>query len=510
MQSTKMLNGDGQNQDYDVQLLASNIITVGVVSGLEVTLDLVSKGKGFIEVTRDADPTKTFYVQFELTEDLVIDTSGTKKVFVEITQENVDTASLNTEADGTGIGEIKIDTNYPSSNYIPLASIVSGSITDEREIIVIKESKIEDSIVSIVTPLINNALTTALNARNWKDSCRAATTEDITLSGEQTIDTVSIVTGDRVLVMNQDDAEDNGIYVADSSTWSRAEDFNTSSKITAATVGIEEGDEFNDVIFFCIADAPDVGVDAINFVGVSSNLTPTQAFNLTSKTKTGDDEHLHDQFKMMNQENNLEYISQPLPDYYTSVDSGSGASASVLESISASGSFSSTTGTRTARVSTFGVSLLNQTGMTYEISFIAKFSKTGTSATEELQGAGLFQDNADAEDMLADVTTGLVRVALVDGSLKFQTADNGASGTTEEAVAGVTAGDYNHYRIVFEDEVNAKLYVNGVLKNTITTTLPSTSVSLQIAMGLKNFQSGGSISNNLTLTSTRPFVKIVR
>lgn len=58
-----------------------------------------------------------------------------------------------------------------------------------------------------------------------KVPCKAATTADITLSGEQTIDGIACVTGDRVLVMEQDDAEDNGIYVVDTGAWSRAKDF---------------------------------------------------------------------------------------------------------------------------------------------------------------------------------------------------------------------------------------------------------------------------------------------
>ena len=66
-----------------------------------------------------------------------------------------------------------------------------------------------------------------------KASVRAATTANITLSGEQTIDGVSVVAGNRVLVKNQSTASENGIYVADASTWSRAEDANTSAEVTA-------------------------------------------------------------------------------------------------------------------------------------------------------------------------------------------------------------------------------------------------------------------------------------
>jgi hypothetical protein len=66
-----------------------------------------------------------------------------------------------------------------------------------------------------------------------KASVRAATTAGITLSGEQTIDGVSVVAGDRVLVKNQGTGSENGIYVASASGWSRADDANISAEVTA-------------------------------------------------------------------------------------------------------------------------------------------------------------------------------------------------------------------------------------------------------------------------------------
>ena len=62
---------------------------------------------------------------------------------------------------------------------------------------------------------------------NVKGSVVAATTANITLSGAQTIDGVSIVAGNRVLVKNQSTNTQNGIYVASASAWSRATDEQT-------------------------------------------------------------------------------------------------------------------------------------------------------------------------------------------------------------------------------------------------------------------------------------------
>ena len=62
-----------------------------------------------------------------------------------------------------------------------------------------------------------------------KASVRVATTANITLVNEQTIDGVVLSAGDRVLVKNQTNAEENGIYVVvDGGAWTRALDADNS------------------------------------------------------------------------------------------------------------------------------------------------------------------------------------------------------------------------------------------------------------------------------------------
>jgi len=65
-----------------------------------------------------------------------------------------------------------------------------------------------------------------------KQSVRVATTGNITLSGAQTIDGVSAIVGDRVLVKDQSTASQNGIYVVAAGSWSRATDADSSAEVT--------------------------------------------------------------------------------------------------------------------------------------------------------------------------------------------------------------------------------------------------------------------------------------
>lgn len=59
----------------------------------------------------------------------------------------------------------------------------------------------------------------------WKTPVKVATTAPITLSGQQTIDDVACVAGDRVLVKDQVETTLNGVYVVSTIGWKRANDF---------------------------------------------------------------------------------------------------------------------------------------------------------------------------------------------------------------------------------------------------------------------------------------------
>ena len=70
----------------------------------------------------------------------------------------------------------------------------------------------------------------------FKAPCRVATTANITLSGEQTIDGVAVVAGDRVLVRSQTSGVDNGIYICRASAWERAPDWDGVDDVVTGTL----------------------------------------------------------------------------------------------------------------------------------------------------------------------------------------------------------------------------------------------------------------------------------
>lgn len=83
-----------------------------------------------------------------------------------------------------------------------------------------------------------------------KEPCRAATTANITLSGLQTIDGVSLAAADRVLVRAQSSAVNNGIYLAASGAWTRAGDFDAAGEVVGGTqVFVASGTLYGGVAF---------------------------------------------------------------------------------------------------------------------------------------------------------------------------------------------------------------------------------------------------------------------
>lgn len=108
--------------------------------------------------------------------------------------------------------------------------------------------------------------------RDFKDSVRVATTADITLSGTQTIDGVSVVAGNRVLVKNQSTAADNGIYVCASGSWSRSTDADASAEVTAGMVlPVTEGTTNGDKLFMLTTnDTITLGSTALTFSAYGS------------------------------------------------------------------------------------------------------------------------------------------------------------------------------------------------------------------------------------------------
>ncbi len=104
-----------------------------------------------------------------------------------------------------------------------------------------------------------------------KPPCRVATTGPITASGEQTINGVAVVTGDRVLRKNEVDTTQNGIWIADTSAWQRSPDFDGSLDAVNGTIVLVQDASSPGTIYELQATNPVIiGTSALVF-NLSSN-----------------------------------------------------------------------------------------------------------------------------------------------------------------------------------------------------------------------------------------------
>lgn len=135
--------------------------------------------------------------------------------------------------------------------------------------------------VSGVTSAIQTQLNTkastayvdaAINGLSWKNPVLVATTANITLSGEQTIDGVT-TSASRVLVKNQTLSKNNGIYVSAAGAWSRSTDMDSLSPLdefNGAAVFVEQGSTNASKGFVETATVAVIGTDPVTFAQFSS------------------------------------------------------------------------------------------------------------------------------------------------------------------------------------------------------------------------------------------------
>lgn len=121
---------------------------------------------------------------------------------------------------------------------------------------------------------------------SWKPPVNYGTTANITLSGLGTQaggDWASSLTdGMRVLVKNQSTASENGIYVASSSTWNRANDANVWDELVSALVFIETGTTLAGSAWYCSAQpGGTLNSTAVNWSNFSVAATYTAGTGLT-------------------------------------------------------------------------------------------------------------------------------------------------------------------------------------------------------------------------------------
>jgi hypothetical protein len=158
-----------------------------------------------------------------------------------------------------------------------LATVVQGYRLDQFAAPTSSVSFNSQKITNLAAPTADSDAATkayvdaARSGLDVKASVRAATTANITLSGEQTIDGVSVVAGDRVLVKSQSTGSENGIYVVAAGSWSRSSDADSDAEVSGGLFTfVEEGSVSADTGWVLTTNNPiTVGTTSLAFTQFS-------------------------------------------------------------------------------------------------------------------------------------------------------------------------------------------------------------------------------------------------
>lgn len=181
----------------------------------------------------------------------------------------------------TASGQLAVSNSY---NATATNHLVTKAVTDAISTALNNLTERVNQMVPQLddTLYVNGVLSSGSDGRFSVDTTHqiyGATTQNITLYGNQTIDTnVSTGSGNLILVKNQTDPKENGIYESSSSAWSRYTDFEHPSDLKGKIFSVVNGYSNAGRMFYTPKvnfDPTDVfGVDDISFLEYFGSVKP--------------------------------------------------------------------------------------------------------------------------------------------------------------------------------------------------------------------------------------------
>jgi len=265
-----------------------------------------------------------------------------------------------------------------------------------------------------------------------KASVVAASTANLTLSGAQTIDGVSVIAGDRVLVKDQTTASANGIYLCASGSWTRTTDTDTYAELVAAYTFVEGGTVNANNGFICtIPTSGTLGSTSITFAQFSG---AGQVIAGAGLTKTGNtlDVGTASSSRIVVNSDNIDLAT-------TAVTAGT------YKSVTADAYGRITAGTNPTTISGFGITDA-YTKTEVDTSLSAKLSTTGGTmsgaiamGTSKITGLGDPTNNQDAATKT--YVDGILGSATSAATSAAAAATSASNASTSASNASTSAGN---------------------------------------------------------------------
>lgn len=278
-----------------------------------------------------------------------------------------------------------------------------------------------------------------------KDSVRIATTAAGTLASSfengDTIDGVALATGNRILIKDQADASENGIYiVAASGAPSRASDADQGDLTGGMFVFVEEGTANADSGFVCTTNGtPTLGTDDVVFAQFSGAGSVTAGAGLT---KTGN------QLDIQVDDTGVEISADTLQLKNSGVTTAKIADAAV------------TSAKLAAAVA--GVGLAGGAGTALSVD-LNELTDTAISVSADSIAFIDATDNATRKESIVDFASGLAGSGLASASGQLSAARLSSGDQFETASATSSDGDTSGIAIANTPEGMVQVFVNGVM-----------------------------------------------
>ena len=308
------------------QLVSVDIsgVTAAAASATAAAADAVSTAADAASTAADVVSTNADVVT--TTQDAIDTAADVVSTNADVVLTGLDVVSTNADVVLTGLDVVSTNADVVSTNAD--AATTTQDAIDTAADVVTTNADVVLTGLDVVTTNADAVTTTADAAAasssaaaasasaagiRWKDRCINATTANITLSGEQTIDGVLTATS-RILVKDQSSAAENGPYLTAAGAWARTSDADTWLEIPSLAVAVEQGTTNADTMWICSSDTGGtLDTTAITFVrfgvipstitladessdttcfplfatAASGNLGPKTGTNLTFNSSTG-------------------------------------------------------------------------------------------------------------------------------------------------------------------------------------------------------------------------------
>lgn len=355
-----------------------------------------------------------------------------------------------------------------------------------------------------------------------KQSVRVATTAALTLSSDledgDTVDGITLATGDRVLVKNQDTASENGIYVvAASGAPTRASDFDSSDEVTAgAFTFVEEGTANADSGWVLTTDGSiTVGTTGLAFAQFSGTGSITAGDGL-SKSGSTLNVNVDDSTIEINADAlriKTTYTGQTSITTLGTVTTGTWEATDIAIAHGGTGA-SDAASARTnlglaigSDVQAYDAELAAIAGLTSSANKLPYFTGSGTAALADLSAFGRsLIDDADAAT--ARVTLGVeigVDVQAYSATLDAVAAGSYTGSTSITTLGTITTGTWNGTDIAVADGGTGASTASGARTNLADTSTSGLTTSTPVLARISSQNCAASSSGTSTTTVVHNF-----